>query len=51
MEILLPDYLRVTSMNSIYYQSELSIIFEAHNLKQQSSELRKIRGEADAIST
>ena len=36
----------------IYYQqSELSVIFEAHNLKQQSSESRKIRGEADAIST
>ena len=45
-------FLRVTSMNSIYYQqSELSVIKEAHNLKQQSSESRKIRGEADAIST
>ena len=51
-QFLLPDYLRVTSMKSIYYQqSELSLIFEAHNLKQQSSESRKIRGEADAIST
>ena len=39
-------------MNSIHYQqSELSVILEAHNLKQQSSESRKIRGEADAIST
>ena len=39
-------------MNSIYYQqSELSVILEAHNLKQRSSESRKIRGEADAIST
>jgi len=45
-------FLRVASMKSIYYQqSELSLIFEAHNLKQQSSESRKIRGEADAIST
>ena len=45
-------FLRVTSMNSIYYQqSELSVIKEVHNLKQQSSESRKIRGEADAIST
>ncbi len=44
------DY--VPSMNSSYYQqSELSVIKEAHNLKQQSSESRKIRGEADAIST
>jgi len=52
MQILLPDYLRVTSINPNYYsQSELSLIFEAHNLKQQSSESRKIRGEADAIST
>ncbi len=51
-QILLPDYLHVTSINSIYYQqSELSVILEAHNLKQQSSESRKIRGEADAIST
>jgi hypothetical protein len=51
-QILLPDYLRVTSMNSNYYpQSELSGYLEAHNLKQQSSESRKIRGEADAIST
>ena len=51
-QIILPDYLRVTSMNSIHYQqSELSVILEAHNLKQQSSESRKIRGEADAIST
>ena len=51
-QILLPDYLRVTSMNSIHYQqSELSVILEAHNLKQQSSESRKIRGEADVIST
>ena len=51
-QILLPDYLRVTSINSFYYQqSELSLILEAHNLKQQSSESRKIRGEADAIST
>jgi len=50
--ILLPDYLLVASMNSIYYQqSELSVILEAHNLLQQSSEPRKIRGEADAIST
>ena len=39
-------------MNSSYYQqSELSLIKEAHNLNQQSSESRKIRGEADAIST
>ena len=31
-QILLPDYLHVTSMNSIYYQqSELSVILEAHN--------------------
>jgi hypothetical protein len=29
----------------------LRLFFEAHNLKQQSSESRKIRGEADAIST
>jgi len=46
------DYLRVTSMNSSYnQQSELSVIKEAHNLKQQSSESRKIRGEADSIIT
>jgi hypothetical protein len=36
-------------MNSSYYQqSELSVIKEAHNLQQQSSESRKIQGEADA---
>ena len=35
-QILLPDYLRVTSMNSIYYQqSELSVILEAHNLNSK----------------
>ncbi len=51
-QILLPDYLRVTSMNSNYYpQSELPGYLEAQNLLQQSSESRKIRGEADVIST
>ena len=40
------------SMNSNYHHLELSIIQEAHHdLKPQSSESRKIRGEADAIST
>ena len=35
----------------IIIRNQSSLILEAHNLKQQSSESRKIRGEADAIST
>jgi len=45
-------FTRNASMNSNYYHLELSISQEAHHdLKPQSSESRKIRGEADAIST
>ena len=45
-------FTRNASMNSNYYHLELSIIQEAHHdHKPQSSESRKIRGEADAIST
>ena len=46
-------FTRNASMNSNYYHHlELSISQEAHHdLKPQSSESRKIRGEADAIST
>ena len=41
-QILLPDYLLVASMNSIYYQqSELSVILEAHNLKTAKFRIEK----------
>ena len=41
-QILLPDYLRVTSMNSIYYQqSELSLILKAHYLKTAKFRIEK----------
>ena len=51
-QISLPDYLRVTSMNSNLLSAIRALsYFRSSQSQQQSSESRKIRGEADAIST
>jgi hypothetical protein len=50
-EILLPDYLRcIDELNLLSAIRALSY-FRSSQSQQQSSESRKIRGEADAIST
>ena len=51
-QILLPDYLRVTSIISNLLSAIRALsYFRSSQSQQQSSESRKIRGEADAIST